>query len=433
MAPDPLIVRAVEQLGYRVTVGDVAAKAGIDVNLAERGLLALASDVGAHLQVTESGDVAYLFPKNLRGIIRNKYLQLRLKEWWEKVWRVLFYLIRISFGIVLLISLVLIFVSIFIIVIATNQNREDSNYNHSGNGWIFVPNYFWFDLDWFWFLSWDYETPYQRQQRSKSADGKRSQMSFLEAVFSFLFGDGDPNWNLEERRWQAIAAIIRKNKGAVVAEQIAPYLDNVGSGYANKFEEYMLPVLARFNGHPEVSPEGQLIYHFPDLQTTAKTNSPQEAVPSFLREYNWRFSQAKSSQLILAAGLGVLNFVSGLVLGSLLKGDIAEELGGLVAFVAWIYPVLIGYGTAFLVVPLVRYFWIQWRNSQIEARNQIRKKRANVLIKPRATLKKKIEFARQFAAEKVIDSQNLAYTTETDLLEQEIERIQRLNSGDEKN
>lgn len=432
MAPEPLIVRAVEQLGYRVTVGDVAAKAGINVNLAERGLLALAADVGGHLQVTESGDIAYLFPKNLRAILRNKYLQLQLKEWWEKVWRVLFYLIRISFGIVLLISLFLIFASIFIIVISTNQNREYSDDNRSGKGRIFVPN-FWFGMDWFWFLFWDYDTPYQRQQRFQSADGKRTQMNFFEAVFSFLFGDGNPNWNLEERRWQAIATIIRNNKGAVVAEQIAPYLDNIGSGYANEFEEYMLPVLARFNGHPKVSPEGQLIYHFPDLQTTAKTNHPQEAVPSFLREYNWRFSQAESSQIILAAGLGVLNFVGGLVLGSLLKEDLAEELGGLVAFVAWIYPVLIGYGTAFLVVPLVRYFWIQWQNSKIQARNQIRKERANLLIKPSDTLKKKLEFARLFAAEKVIDNQNLAYTTETDLIEQEIERIQRLNSGDENN
>ncbi len=438
MAPDPLIMRAVEQLGYRVTVGDVAAKAGLDVNLAERGLLALASDVGGHLQVTESGDVAYLFPRDLQAILRNKYLQLQLKEWWEKIWRVLFYLIRISFGIVLLVSIVLIFLSILLIVTASNQSSDDRDDRSSG-GWIFVPR-FWFGPDWFWFLYWDYDTPYRRQQRYQSAESERSQMHFLEAVFSFLFGDGNPNWNLEERRWQAIAAIIRNNKGAVVAEQIAPYLDDTGSGYANEFEEYMLPVLARFNGRPEVSPEGQLVYHFPDLQTTAETHRP-EPVHAHLREFRWRFSQAESGQLMLAAGLGVLNFVGGLVLGSLLKGGIAEQLGGLVAFVAWIYPLLIAYGAAFLAVPLVRYFWIQWRNGKIEARNQNRQERAAVLSQPNATLQKKLGFARQFAAETVIDRQNLAYTTETDLVEQEIEQLaktdaewqRRLNSGDENN
>ena len=55
MTPDPRIMKAVEQLGYRVTVGDVAAQAGLTINLAEQGLLALASNAGGHLQVAESG------------------------------------------------------------------------------------------------------------------------------------------------------------------------------------------------------------------------------------------------------------------------------------------------------------------------------------------------------------------------------------------
>jgi len=41
-------------------------------------------------------------------------------------------------------------------------------------------------------------------------------------IFSFLFGDGNPNANLEERRWQQIATVIRNNGGAVVAEQMLP-------------------------------------------------------------------------------------------------------------------------------------------------------------------------------------------------------------------
>ena len=38
------IMTAVEQLNYRVTVGDVATQAGLDINQTERGLLALASE-----------------------------------------------------------------------------------------------------------------------------------------------------------------------------------------------------------------------------------------------------------------------------------------------------------------------------------------------------------------------------------------------------
>ena len=51
MTPNPTIMTAVEQLGYRVTSGDVAVQAGMDVNVAQQQLLALASDAGGHLQV----------------------------------------------------------------------------------------------------------------------------------------------------------------------------------------------------------------------------------------------------------------------------------------------------------------------------------------------------------------------------------------------
>ncbi len=81
MAPNPNIMQAVEQLGYRVTVGDVTTQAGLNINLAQQGLLTLATDAGGHLQVAESGEIVYLFPKNFRAILRNKFLRLRLQEW----------------------------------------------------------------------------------------------------------------------------------------------------------------------------------------------------------------------------------------------------------------------------------------------------------------------------------------------------------------
>ncbi len=424
MAPNPNIMQAVEQLGYRVTVGDVTTQAGLNINLAQQGLLTLATDAGGHLQVAESGEIVYLFPKNFRTILRNKFLRLRLQEWWKKVWRVLFYLIRISFGILLLASIALIFFTILLIITTINRDGDSGGGSHSsggdshssGGGSIFVP-YFWIGPDWFWVFYPNYDSHYQQRRR------EQSQMNFFAAIFSFLFGDGNPNAGLEERRWQQIATVIRNNGGAVVAEQIAPYLDDIGEGYAKEYEDYMLPVLTRFNGQPVVSPDGQIVYHFPDLQITASQRHPHE-VPKYLHESKERFSAASSGQILLSAGLGVLNFVGALVLGSLLADGIAAELGGLVAFVQGIYWLLLGYGTAFLGVPLVRYFWIQWRNSKISDRNQQRLARARQLESADNDLQQKIAYARSFAAETVIGQSDLVYTTETDLLEQEAHSAQ---------
>ena len=423
MTPNPQIVRSIEKLNYRVTVGDVAAQAGLELNFAQQGLLALASEAGGHLQVAESGDVVYLFPKNFRSILRNKYWQLRWQQTWEKVWRVLFYLIRISFGIILIASILLMVVAIIAIVVAMNSSSDDrrqgGNRGFGGGGFYFVPR-FWFG-DIFWWFDPGYNR--RRRQRRRQTAGSY-QMNFLESVFSFLFGDGNPNADLEENRWQAIGAVIQSNKGAVVGEQIAPYVDRV-----DRDEDYMIPVLSRFNGYPEVSPQGEIIYYFPELQVRASRRQLAPISASgYLQEKLWRFSQATGSQITLAAGLGGLNIVLALVLGTLLQdGAIAAELGGVVAFAASIQWLLFGYGILYLLIPLVRYFWIQGRNPKIVARNQAREQRAIALRQPAPALRQKIAYASQFAQQKVINEGDITYTTEDDLLDQNLRNADKID------
>jgi hypothetical protein len=50
---------------------------------------------------------------------------------------------------------------------------------------------------------------------------------FFESVFSYVFGDGNPNADIEQQRLQLLASVIRSAGGAVTAEQLAPYLDDL--------------------------------------------------------------------------------------------------------------------------------------------------------------------------------------------------------------
>ena len=405
-APNPVIMKAVERLDYRVTVGDVASQAGLDVNFAQQGLLALASQANANLQVAESGEVVYVFPRNFRDVLRDKNFRLRLKEWWEKVWRVLFYLIRISFGIVLILLIVLAIVAIIALTIAASSSRDDNDRGDSGGGY-YSPG-FWFSPDIFWVFSPNYD---------RRRDPDPSNMNFLEAVFSFLFGDGNPNADLEDRRWKAIAAVIRNNRGAVIAEQIAPYLDEVGQGFEKDYESYMLPVLTRFDGRPEVSPDGQLVYQFPSLQTTV-TQSRIKSIPSYLRESLYQFSQAGGGQLALVAGLGVVLLVLAGFLNVMVAGGLAVA-GGIMTAIRAIAIISLIYSAAYLAIPTIRYFWIQGRNRKIRDRNQLRESRLTQLNPSDPVIQQKLSYAQQFAAETVIHDSDLVYTTETDLTEQE--------------
>lgn len=416
--PNLKLMEAVENLGYRVTVGDVAASTGLNVEETQQGLLALAADVGGHLQVAESGDIAYQFPKNFRMILQSKFWRLRWQKTMQQIGRILFYLVRISFGILLVLSLVLILVAIAVIVISVQSAQDGDSDSSSDRG----PSvrFFWFPLDladWFWFFSPDYSSKQPRQ----SSD---SEMNFLEAIFSFLFGEGNPNADLEQRRWRAIAATIRSRHGAVVAEQLAPYLDDLGKGYDLEYENYLLPVLVRFNGRPEVTPEGGIVYQFPDLQITATEEDEDKKQDSYLKEKKWRFSSASSSQIMWAIGLGAANLIGALVLGSLLSdGTVAAQVGGVVAFVESIYGILLAYGVGFLAIPLGRYLWIGQANQKIEQRNQMRRDRRSLLRHPNAEVQQKLDYAKGLAKKEAIAPDHLAYTTETDILEQDIDRL----------
>ncbi|MGB5974687.1 MAG: hypothetical protein WBG38_15285, partial [Nodosilinea sp.] len=283
----------------------------------------------------------------------------------------------------------------------------------------FMPR-IWLGPDIFWMF--DPRSNRRRPPRTKS------ELNFLEAIFSFLFGDGDPNADLDDRRWQNIAQVIQASGGAVVAEQVIPFLNDLGKGWDRDLEDFMVPVLSRFNGLPQVSPQGGIVYQFPELQVTAKARRTIKP-PQFLRELPRRFSQATSGQIMTAIGLGGANLVGALVLGNLLQDQtLVAELGGIVALANSLYWLLLGYGTAFLSIPLVRYFWVQRQNSRIEVRNGDREQRAEALRQPSNETREKLAFAQSFSAQTVLGTDDLAYTTEVDLTEQEAAQKDKIDT-----
>ena len=424
---DKQVMQAVESLGYRVTVGDVAAKAGLNVEVAQQGLLALASETQGHMEVADTGDIAYEFPRNFRGVLRNKYWWIGVQAALSKVWNVLFYIVRISFGIMLMVSIAIIFIAIFALTIAAQSQGGGDRDNRGGGGFMISP------FNFFYLFNFNYGRNYGRgRQRypnryaGRSGAGKSGEkLNFLEAIFSFLFGDGNPNADLEERRWRTIGNVIRNNGGAIAAEQVVPYLDDLGTGWEKEYEDYMLPVLSRFNGQPEVSPTGEMVYYFPELQVSA-VDRGRASVNAYLKETKRKFTQATSDQVMIAIGLGALNIIGALVLQNMLQGVVASA--GFIAFVQSIFWLLLGYGVAFLAVPLGRYYWTQWRNGKIEKRNRDRAMRAETVNRLGAAFKEKLAFAQQFASQKVLRTDESVYSTDSGLLEQEVDRADQLEA-----
>ncbi|MCS6959469.1 MAG: hypothetical protein RMK91_05410 [Pseudanabaenaceae cyanobacterium SKYGB_i_bin29] len=422
MLPNPRVIEAVEKLNYQVTIADVAAQTGLALGIVNREIANLASLTAGNLLVTETGEICYKFSPNLRNILLQRSLRARLQAFLKQVWGVLFYLIRISFGIVLIISIVLVVLAIFAAVIiissssASDREREDERRSGSSGGGIGFFPWYWLD-----FSPIFTPAPYSRSAPTPTRDEEIKDRGFLENVFAFLFGDGNPNFDLEERRYRLIANVIRNSDGVIVGEQVLPYLDELPA-HMLESEDYILPILAKFNGYPEVTPTGSLVYRFPDLQKVA-SRRPKQSVPDYLEEKLWHFNYSGEGANLLSAGLGIFYLVASLVLGGLLQDPIVKRnLTGLLGFVNSIFVFLLGYAILFVTIPTVRFFWLQWLNQGIRYRNDLRRCRLQLLSQ--AQVKQKLQYAQTLAiSQSAIDEQKLAYSTEQDLLPQELERL----------
>ncbi|MEM8605227.1 MAG: hypothetical protein AAGF24_15515 [Cyanobacteria bacterium P01_H01_bin.121] len=447
------LIKAIRKLDPRFTVGDAATKAGLDLQTTEQGLLALASEVGGTLQVADTGEIVYQFPNDPEGVLRSKYFKLRLQAVARKLWQGIFYVIRISFGLLLMLSIALLAIAIVLVIIGITASQkggqsDDRSSNRSSNTGLnlYFLTRILSSTDWYWFFYMGGGRPRYRQgrsyktydnysykQRRSASTSSDSSLNFLEAVFSYLFGDGDPNDELDERRWQEVATVIRNNKGSVVAEQLAPYLDQPERGFDEDYEDYMLPVLTRFNGRPQVSPSGQLIYAFPELQTTT-SEWRSRAVEPYLQEEEWEFSQASSGQITGAVTLGAVNLALAVVFGLLIwdpsvlgSGDAVSVAAEFVGFVAALFPVLLAYALGFFAIPGIRYFSLQGRNRKIRDRNTQRRQRAQLVDDRSPELVQKLDYAQKFATEMVINPEAIAYSTDQDLIEQEVEQKDKLD------
>jgi hypothetical protein len=411
--------------GRRCSVGEAAAGTGLSLQEVEPGLLALAAEVSGRLQVAEDGTVLFVFPPALRRRLLALSGRRRLQARLQTALRLAARLIRLSFGLVLLLvtTLVVVILSLLLIVRLFSSDDADDAGLALLQGLAQVPLSI-LDL-----LASGLRAPSRRGSASVSpqqlwsllwdlpGEGARpASLGFLSAVFSILFGDGDPNARFEPQRWRRIAAFLRQRGGVVIAEDLAPLLDlpdcpSDPDRRRDLADAAMLPVLLRFDGRPEVSEDGDLIYGFPSLPArAARVDGP---VPP-LRERAFRFSRAGAGQRVgYGVAVGAL-----LVLSPWLLAITPAWLPP----VAWLARFAIGYALLLLLLPLARLPLQFWRNRAIAARNARRQAWAKAARHADPQLKRRRAAARRLGAtEAGRPAPRVVYDSGRDLLEQTID------------
>src|SRR5262245_32037959 len=113
------VIKAVEKLGGNVTAADVATETGLSPDLATRELNIIALETGGRLQVAKSGDIAYSFSPGFAGKYLARGLHQIAKALADRIVELAYYVVKISFGIGLLMSL-----GVILLIVAPNLLGE---------------------------------------------------------------------------------------------------------------------------------------------------------------------------------------------------------------------------------------------------------------------------------------------------------------------
>eukprot|EP00955_Chlamydomonas_euryale_P113856 366239-Chlamydomonas_euryale.AAC.8 len=290
-------------------------------------------------------------------------------------------------------------------------------------------------------------------------------MSFPEAIFSFVFGDGDPNAGFDEARWRALGQFIQDRGGVVTAEEMAAFLDpppdggSVSTSGASGLEvddSFVLPALLRFGGEPLVDESGHLLYSFPSLQKRAGSGGRREFAgrlgaaraaaegaapevatrpPAPALEAEWLQSAASLGQTVGAVALGGVNVAAVWFLADLLSEPTmrmyAAQQG--LGWIAALLPFLQLYAGAFFTIPAVRWVVNQARNARIAQRNAARETAADALSAPLPRLRAKLDAARRAGVQKVIAARDIVFSSDKEVGgEQELAEFDRRLQGQRK-
>lgn len=496
------VLDAIGSLGFKVVPHEVAAATGLSLSTVNLELVAIANDFDGHLRVGDKGTITYVFSPQFeanyylhgaRGILRTSLrvlgnIAITLAKVTVLVATILF---RMSVGILLILSVLAVFALILIVIVRALAGDGDgigvgdigdlggiaadagsaagsasdaatSVVSSSGDLGYWMFRWMW---DWWWWHDYFYPPTYQDPVRiedraSSFADDPARQIGrkndFVSNCFSLVFGEGNPNANFDEQYWIAIGKVIQENKGVVTAEQLAPV-----TGCDSENEDWMLPVLVRFNGSPSVTDSGGIIYVFPGYASSAnKVDSPLalgiknepeiDSVSDPLRAIYTRHlkiqragaaapartaSSSPRGKLLLEREhtfcaarpkdlIGVVFFASFELMGSIWLLSTMHSFTFLVPFKPLILC-LLGYGIFLFTVPVVRWFIVQAVNSRIAARNEKRIGLALKVKSPDSKLSAKLEEARSVRLEVALASTDdaIVYTSERDLLEQCFEPI----------
>lgn len=259
------LVKGFKQRNAESTVADLAGLTGLPLNQIEAQLPAVADEFGGRLKVTEKGEILYSFPDGMKSRLTGfgpslrrffqsaKRVAITVAKTLFKVW-----IMGMLVGYFVLFLALALFAMLASIAMQQGGNGRSSNRRGGGLGGIWLTGRLFDSLIRIWFYSELFKTPEQRSARSAL---RKERHPLHKAVFSHVFGDGDPNQNWAEIEKKAVIAFLQTHKGLMTMTEFMAITGQDPLEAELSINRYLL----EFEGLPEVSTDGTLYFSFPKL------------------------------------------------------------------------------------------------------------------------------------------------------------------------
>lgn len=410
----------------------------MSLSAAQRELSALGYIINADLKVSEDGEnIEYSYAVDQRNTIgdmvnqRNRQMQIKTVVN-EKVIPFAYTTTKVLFGVFLLSSLAIAATAAIAALSVSSgdgssSDRDDSSSNSRSNTIRMNRIITQTTLD-----VYRYDYFYNPNRFNKNdPQSRQDPIGFITRFYSFVFGDGNPNFDMEKKQLQKAISVIRENKGVICAEQLAPYLnppkiediqkkEEIGSAVVD--ESWMIETMIKLDGEPIVTEDGDIIYDFTkavesgrfvldndDLIGDSASNSSNNTIKndeedklSFIEESVIPFTVANDGLMSVPSGLGVLNIIGVATIRNILRrGVLAVQYPALNAFLGPVYPLLLAYSIFYVAAPMIRSQRLKQENARIIERNENRKKWSKLLKEKGSYVPRKMNAIRRTLQDKL--------------------------------
>ncbi|MCL2210520.1 MAG: hypothetical protein FWB95_01200 [Treponema sp.] len=384
--------KVVESLKRRKssTVADIAAATALPLSAVSELLPKAADEYSGHLRVTESGEILYYFPNVFSSRYRSfsakiKKLVSRFTVFFKKALVLLFkiWIMVMLIGYFILFLLIAL-ASVFLSVAARLNNNGSGTGGSNSEGSSF--SFGLFDILFrIWFYS-EITKPFNNYEDRYDKVPQKQKNPMHKAIFSFIFGEEDPNINWDDQKNKAVISYIQSNKGVI---SLVEYMTFSGLNSLEAQKE-ILSFCSKFEGSPELTQDATIVYRFDKLLLRSDNNNFNELLPPIKRlkifsvnskTKNIVFTLINTFNLIFGGYFFYQSFAAGQLLSEesyrsasniyayvhLLLGLIMPDPHNLIRIVLGLVPLLFSF--FFWIIPLIRFFKEKKENENNKLQN----------------------------------------------------------------